>query len=110
MRNKRKLFLFFTRYENAKGLKILLNNFNEDAPHYHIAAAGSFLGIAVGKFPVGQVDEITLLSMSFYGFLNAIGKERYLEVLQKRDFSIIPTLSGDFVKFLRLTTTQYLTQ
>ena len=51
-----------------------LKYFYEDAPEYHIIAAGSLLGIAIPKgtsFPVGKVEFLTLYPMSFYEFLLA---------------------------------------
>jgi len=71
--------LIFDEIQENQRAKDSLKYFNEDAPQYHIAAAGSFLGIAQGKFPVGQVDEITLRPLSFYEFLEATGKSILLE-------------------------------
>ena len=65
--------IIFDEIQENQRAKDSLKYFNEEAPQYHIAAAGSFLGIAGGKFPVGQVDEITLYPMSFYEFLQAAG-------------------------------------
>jgi predicted AAA+ superfamily ATPase len=63
--------------------------FNENAPEYHIVAAGSFLGVATGKFPVGQVDRLTIYPMSFYEFLEAIGRKQLVDVLQGLDPNMI---------------------
>jgi predicted AAA+ superfamily ATPase len=51
-----------------------LKYFYEEAPEYHIIAAGSLLGVAVPKgtsFPVGKVEFLTLFPMSFFEFLLA---------------------------------------
>jgi predicted AAA+ superfamily ATPase len=62
-----------------------LKYFCEDAPEYHVIAAGSLLGVAVPKgtsFPVGKVMFLTLFPMSFYEFLlaqNAMLAERLRE-------------------------------
>jgi predicted AAA+ superfamily ATPase len=51
-----------------------LKYFCEEAPGYHIIAAGSLLGVAVPKgtsFPVGKVEFMDLFPMSFYEFLAA---------------------------------------
>ena len=51
-----------------------LKYFNEEAPEYHVIAAGSLLGVAIQKgtsFPVGKVEFLTLFPMSFYEFLLA---------------------------------------
>ena len=86
------LIIFDEIQENQRA-KDSLKYFNEDAPHYHIAAAGSFLGIAHGKFPVGQVDEITLRPLSFYEFLEATGKSILLENIRNFDKSVAPVIA-----------------
>ena len=51
-----------------------LKYFCEDAPGYHIIAAGSLIGVAIPKgtsFPVGKVEFLTLFPMNFYEFLLA---------------------------------------
>ena len=49
-----------------------LKVFCEEAPQYHIVAAGSLLGVAVNRdkysFPVGNVDELTMFPMDFESF------------------------------------------
>lgn len=48
-----------------------LKYFCENAPEYHIAVAGSLLGIGLHEgtgFPVGKVDEINLYPLSFEEF------------------------------------------
>jgi len=71
--------LIFDELQECQRAKDSLKYFNEKAPQYHIAAAGSFLGVASGKFPVGQVDGFTLYPMSFYEFLEAAGHSVLLE-------------------------------
>jgi len=50
-----------------------LKSFCEEAPQYHIVAAGSLLGVAVNRekysFPVGKVDELQMYPMDFEEFL-----------------------------------------
>ena len=79
--------LIFDEIQEHQRAKDSLKYFNEDAPQYHIAAAGSFLGIAHGKFPVGQVDEITLRPLSFYEFLEATGNSMLLEKIINLDLT-----------------------
>ena len=56
-----------------------LKSFAEDAPQYHIAAAGSLLGVAVNRekysFPVGKVNELTMFPLDFEEFLWAQDKD-----------------------------------
>lgn len=55
-----------------------LKYFFENAPEYHIAVAGSLLGVAVNRekfsFPVGKVDIKTLRPMDMQEFLLAYGE------------------------------------
>lgn len=53
-----------------------LKYFCENTPHYHVACAGSLLGIALSKpasFPVGKVDFLEIMPMTFTEFLMANG-------------------------------------
>lgn len=53
-----------------------LKYFQEEAPEYHVAAAGSLLGIALSgpaSFPVGKVHFLDLYPMTFFEFLGAVG-------------------------------------
>ena len=53
-----------------------LKYFCQDAPDYHVAAAGLYLGIAKHEgvsFPVGKVNMLSLEPMSFMEFLDATG-------------------------------------
>lgn len=56
-----------------------LKAFCEQAPQYHIVAAGSLLGVAVNRdqfsFPVGKVDELFMFPMDFEEFLWAMDNE-----------------------------------
>jgi uncharacterized protein len=57
-----------------------LKYFNENAPEYAIACAGSLLGITLGKnksFPVGKVDFMSLYPLSFMEFLHASNNRLY---------------------------------
>lgn len=61
-----------------------LKYFQELAPEFHIIAAGSLLGISLGKtssFPVGKVNFLTLYPLSFSEYLDAIGENLLAEKL-----------------------------
>jgi predicted AAA+ superfamily ATPase len=95
------LLLFDEVQESARALNSL-KYFCEEAPQYHIIAAGSFLGVSEhGSFPVGKVDRITLYPLSFYEFLEGIGKGRYVETLKKFDFDMIRSFSHEYAGFLK---------
>ncbi len=65
-----------------------LKYFCENAPEYHVACAGSLLGIALSKpvsFPVGKVESIELGPMTFTEFLMADGDNNLVEYLGSLD-------------------------
>ena len=76
--------IFFDEIQVVPEVLTSLKYFNEQADEYHIIAAGSLLGVSVGKrssFPVGKVNFLTLYPMSFVEYLTAIGEELLLEHL-----------------------------
>jgi predicted AAA+ superfamily ATPase len=61
-----------------------LKYFHEQAGAYHVAAAGSLLGIKMsrpGSFPVGMVSFLDLRPMSFIEYLRAMARPRYATLL-----------------------------
>ncbi len=65
-----------------------LKYFCEDAPEYHVACAGSLLGIALSKpagFPVGKVDFLGVRPLSFTEFLRGIGEGDLADFTQSID-------------------------
>jgi len=71
--------IIFDEIQSAERVLTSLKYFCEQAPQYHIAAAGSLLGVAVNRekysYPVGKVDTITLYPMDFEEFLWSLGEE-----------------------------------
>ena len=62
--------------------------FCENAPQYHVACAGSLLGIALAKpssFPVGKVNFMQIDPMTFNEFLLANGDENLAQYLEQVD-------------------------
>lgn len=81
-----------------------LKYFNEDAPEYDIVAAGSLLGVAHHSgtgFPVGKVEFLRLYPLSFTEFLDAMGKEQYVELIEKQDFQMIKLFNNKFEDLLK---------
>lgn len=81
-----------------------LKFFAEETPEYHIAAAGSLLGIAIHEgfsFPVGKVDSINVYPMSFEEFLLANGKEHFFDILNSRNYDVMKTLNSQYTELLR---------
>ena len=81
-----------------------LKYFCEDAPQYHVAVAGSLLGVSLhekASFPVGKVEMIRIFPMNFEEFVLAMGQTKMLEILQKRDFIAMKNLEMQFIDLLR---------
>lgn len=65
-----------------------LKYFCENTPHYHVACAGSLLGIALSKpasFPVGKVDFLEIMPMTFTEFLMANGDVNLVSYMKSID-------------------------
>ncbi len=64
-----------------------LKYFQESAPEFHVACAGSLLGVAVNRekysFPVGKVNRMTLYPMDFEEFLLALGQEGMIAAIRR---------------------------
>ena len=81
-----------------------LKYFCENAPEYHIAVAGSLLGIGLHEgtgFPVGKVDEINLYPLSFEEFCNALGRNLLMEQIKVHRWNELSSLSHTFIELLR---------
>lgn len=81
-----------------------LKYFCEEAPEYHIAVAGSLLGISLHEnvsYPVGKVNELNIYPMSFEEFLLAKGENEACKLLESRDFETINLLHEKYVDLLR---------
>ena len=82
-----------------------LKYFCENQNEYHIAVAGSLLGIALHKgesFPVGKVDVIQLYPMNFEEFILALGKEKLLEILKSQNWNEISMMKTELIENLRV--------
>lgn len=75
-------------FDEVQGCPDVINSlkyFCENASEYHVACAGSLLGIALAKpssFPVGKVDFLNLVPMSFSEFLVANGDGNFVDYLR----------------------------
>ncbi len=81
-----------------------LKYFCEEAPEYHVAAAGSLLGVGNQQgtgFPVGKVDRIYLYPMTFTEFLNATGNAPMLDLIRSRDWRMMRDFEDRFADLLR---------
>ena len=81
-----------------------LKYFCENAPEYHIAVAGSLLGISLRhnvSYPVGKVNEIDMYPMSYGEFLLAKGEKQCYKLLEEKNFEITNLLHEKYVDLLR---------
>lgn len=89
--------------EVSRGLSAL-KYFCEKAPQYHVAVAGSLLGISMHRgesFPVGKVDVMHIYPLTYDEFLLAKGKKQMADILKKRDWATMKLLRNEYIKFLR---------
>jgi len=84
IRPERDLLIFDEIQVSGRALNSL-KYFTEHGGGYHLAAAGSLLGLKMsrpGSFPVGKVNFLQLWPMTFLEFLDAVGESRYRRVLE----------------------------
>lgn len=79
--------IFFDEIQANERALTSLKYFCEDAPEYHVIAAGSLLGVAINRekysFPVGKVQMLNMYPLSFKEFLMALGKEMLIDEIKK---------------------------
>ena len=80
--------IIFDEIQDCPNVINSLKYFSEHASEYHIACAGSLLGIALSQpssFPVGQVHFMHLYPMSFSEFLLANGDDHLVSFMDSVD-------------------------
>jgi uncharacterized protein len=100
----RKTLIILDEIQAAPGALTSLKYFQENLPEYHIAAAGSLLGVALSgstSFPVGKVDFMDLHPLSFYEFLEALGEISLLDLLISQDWALINTFKNKYIERLK---------
>lgn len=96
--------LIFDEVQEVPQALTSLKYFNETTPQYQIICAGSLLGVALHQgtsFPVGKVEFLDLYPLSFSEFLRAMGKETYVELLEKADFELATTFKQEYTDQLK---------
>ncbi len=100
-----KTLLIFDEVQSAPRVVEALKYFCEDAPEYHVVAAGSLLGVSIHEgisYPVGKVDELKLYPMNFREFLIAMGEDRLFEYCTNADYSKINEFSSLYRDLLKI--------
>ena len=82
-----------------------LKYFYEEAPEYHVFAAGSMLGVAIHQgvsFPVGKVAFLPLYPLSFHEFLDAIGAQSLLQAIVNDQLDILQMLALELLNYYKM--------
>ena len=96
--------LIFDEIQSVPEAITALKYFCEDAPQYHIIAAGSLLGVSFHSgfsFPVGKVEFMDLHPLNFLEFLAATGEDSLVQLLNTRDWKLITTFKSKYIQRLR---------
>jgi len=96
--------IIFDEVQEVPKALTCLKYFYENAPQYHIIAAGSLLGVAPHQetsFPVGKVAFTDLFPLSFGEFLQAMGQQEYLNLLHQQDWSLITVFKHKYLELLK---------
>ncbi len=82
-----KTLIIFDEIQACEKALTSLKYFCEEAPQYHIVAAGSLLGLSINRgkfsFPVGKVDMLTMYPLSFEEFLLATKNNNLIDIIKE---------------------------
>lgn len=81
-----------------------LKYFCENAREYHVAVAGSLLGLTLHQgesYPVGKVNTLNMYPMTYEEFLLACSNKMRLDLLQSGDWAMVKSLSTIYTQHLR---------
>ncbi|MEI6696276.1 MAG: ATP-binding protein [Bacteroidota bacterium] len=96
--------IIFDEIQACEAAITSLKYFFENAPQYHIIAAGSLLGVALHyktSFPVGKIEFLDLHPLSFGEFLLAVHKKALYNLLTTKDWSLVAGFKLKFAELLR---------
>ena len=96
--------IIFDEIQEATSAITSLKYFYENAPEYHVIAAGSLLGVALHQqtsFPVGKVNFLDLYPLTFSEFLEAGGQKNLSSLLISKDWDLIKTFKQKLIESLR---------
>jgi len=101
--------LFFDEIQACEKALTSLKYFNEEAPGYHIIAAGSLPGVAVNRetrsFPVGKVDMITQYPLDFEEYLTALDQAAAAAIIREcfesnSECTVHQTLTDHYYRYI----------
>ena len=115
-----KTLLLLDEIQESSNVLTSLKFFNEDMPELAIVAAGSLLGLAVGRaggarslpngenpneprgsFPVGKVNLLDVHPLDFPEFVRAIGKNRLADRIESGDPSSLSPYAPELAEMLK---------
>ena len=102
--NPENTLIIFDEIQEAEGAITSLKYFCENAPQYHVLAAGSLLGVAIHKhtsFPVGKVEFLDLYPLNYSEFLVALDQQPLLNLLKSKDWTLIKSFKEKYIQILR---------
>jgi predicted AAA+ superfamily ATPase len=99
-----KTLLIFDEIQEAEKSLTALKYFYENKPEIPVIAAGSYLGVSLQKevsFPVGKVDLLHLMPLSFEEFLLNVGELKLLEQIKLANWEIIEPFHEKLTNYIR---------
>lgn len=96
--------IVFDEIQSAERGVTSLKYFCENAPQYHVIAAGSLLGMGLHSqvsFPVGKVDFLDLRPLSFYEFLYSLNESALVDALKAKNWGVVSVFTEKFKEYLR---------
>lgn len=96
--------ILFDEIQSVPGGITSLKYFYENAPQYHIIAAGSLLGLlfhSQTSFPVGKVDFLELHPLSFNEFLLATDNANLLELIKLKAWEKIDVFHDQLISLVK---------
>ncbi|MEZ5198395.1 MAG: ATP-binding protein [Bacteroidales bacterium] len=96
--------IIFDEIQSAERGVTSLKYFCENAPQYHVIAAGSLLGMGLHSqvsFPVGKVDFLDLRPLSFYEFLYSLNESALVDALKAKNWGVVSVFTEKLKEYLR---------
>ena len=96
--------IVFDEIQSAERGVTSLKYFCENAPQYHVIAAGSLLGMGLHSqvsFPVGKVDFLDLRPLSFYEFLLSLNESALVDALKAKNWGVVSVFTEKLKEYLR---------
>ena len=100
----RNTLLIFDEIQEVPRALTSLKYFYEEAPEYHVIAAGSLLGVALHpgtSFPVGKVSFMDLHPLSFTEFMLALKQDDLYKLLEQQNIGLINTFKMKYINTLK---------